>query len=148
MYVTQAVYDELQAELTDIEQVRKPQMASLLGSISAEIEPEDRTDATVEEQMELLERREAEIRNTLAAAEVVSKPTSTDTVGIGSTVTIDEDGIQHAYTIVGSVGADANRGWITTESPLGAGLIGHRRGDKVTIVAPDGPRMLRVVAIE
>jgi transcription elongation factor GreA len=148
VYVTQAVYDGLQAELTDIEQVRKPQVARLLGSLSSEIEPEDRSDATVEEQMELLERREAEIRDTLAAAEVVPKPKSNDIVAIGSTVTLDEDGTQHSYTIVGSVGADADRGWITTESPLGAGLFGHCRGDNVTIAAPSGPRMLTIVAIE
>src|SRR5690349_8209757 len=105
VYVTQAVYNQLQAELADIQQVRKPRLAQLLGSIGGEIEPEDRSDASLEEQMELLERREKELRETLDAAEIAPKPASRETVAVGSTVTVDEDGAEHAYTIVGSVGA-------------------------------------------
>src|SRR5579883_691886 len=146
--VTKAVYDELQAELADIQQVRKPRLAQLLGSISGEIEPEDRSDAWLEEQMELLERRENELRQTLDAAEIVPKPDSHEKVAIGSTITVDEDGARHTYTIVGSVGADADRGWITSESPLGAALLDRREGDRVTVATPSGPRVVTLLSIE
>ena len=147
IYLTEPVRAELEQELANIDQVEKPRVHQLLASVSAEIQPEDRADEQLEEQRERLERREIEIKETLAVAELVPPPTSHDTVEIGSTVTVNDGGDHPTYTIVGSVGADPQRGWITIESPLGAGLLGKRVGDTVRVAAPAGELALKVIAI-
>jgi len=148
VYLTEPVRGELEQELANIEQVEKPRVNRLLASVGSEIEPEDRADEQLEEQLERLERREIEIKEALAVAEIVRPPASHETVQIGSTVTVDEGGSRASYTIVGSLGADPQRGWITIESPLGAGLLGKRVGDTVLVAAPAGELTLKVVAVQ
>ncbi|MFI5267297.1 MAG: GreA/GreB family elongation factor [Chloroflexota bacterium] len=147
VYLTEPVRAELEEELTNIDQVEKPRVNRLLASMGAEIEPEDRADEHLEEQLDRLERREIEIKETLAVAELVRPPASHETVEIGSTVTVDEGGNRASYTIVGSVGADPQRGWITIESPLGAGLLGKRVGETICVDAPAGELAVKVVAV-
>lgn len=148
IYLTRPIRAQLQQELASIEEVERPRINRLLASMSAEIEPEDRADEHLEEQLERLTRREEEIRNTLANAELVTQPASTDVVAIGSTVTVDEGVTRQTYTLVGSVGADPERGWITSESPLGANLLGKRVGDVVRVPAPAGELAVRIVSIQ
>jgi len=83
----------------------------------------------------------------LAAAEIVGKSVSNQVVSMGSTVAVDDGGTRRTYTLVGSVGEDPERGWITNESPIAAALLGKRVGDSVAIVAPDGRRVVTVAAI-
>jgi transcription elongation factor GreA len=146
--ITPAVRDALLAEQATIEQARIPAAQHALASISAEVDQEDRADEDLEEQLEVLLRRQEEIREALANGQVVAKPPTNEVVGIGSTVTVHDDGAHQAYEIVGTIGADPERGWITTASPLGSALLGRRKGETVTLNAPDGQRLLTVVSIE
>jgi transcription elongation factor GreA len=148
MYMTEMVREELEAELETIEQVKKPRVSRLLGSIGDEIEEEDQADEDVQESMELLLRREAEIRDMLAAAEIVGKPVSNQAVAMGSAVAVDDSGTRRTYTLVGSVGEDPERGWITNESPIASALLGKRVGDSVAILAPEGRRLVTIAAID
>jgi transcription elongation factor GreA len=147
-YMTESVRQELEEELATIEQVKKPRVSRLLGSNGDEIEEEDQADEDVQESMELLVRREAEIRDMLAGAEIVRKPASSQVVAMGSTVAVDDSGTRRTYTLVGSIGEDPERGWITNDSPIAAALLGKRLGDSVAILAPDGRRVVTVTAID
>lgn len=55
-------------------------------------------------------------------------------VGMGSTVTVydEELGEELVWRIVGSNEADVVAGKISDQSPVGAALIGHRKGETVT----------------
>ncbi|MDB5085502.1 MAG: GreA/GreB family elongation factor [Bacilli bacterium] len=61
-------------------------------------------------------------------------------VSVGSVVEIREvpDGESEEYKIVGTAEADPMQGRISNESPIGSGLLGKKRGDKITIPAPGG----------
>jgi transcription elongation GreA/GreB family factor len=146
--MTPAVRDALVAEEATIEEVRIPAAQQALASISAEVDQEDRADEDLEEQLEVLLRRQVEIREALTNGEVVAKPATNEAVGIGSKVTVQDGGTHQTYAIVGTIGADSERGWITTASPLGAALLGRHKGETVTLDAPDGQRSVTVVAIE
>ena len=65
---------------------------------------------------------------------------STDTVTIGSKVTIYdvEEKEELVLQIVGSNEADPFHDKISNESPVGAGLLGKKKGKTVTIITPDG----------
>ena len=66
------------------------------------------------------------------AAQVITNPTSTDTVAFGSTVTFRrDDGRVQKYRIVGKDEADPKAGSISFVSPLARLLMGTAVGDEV-----------------
>jgi transcription elongation factor GreA len=72
-----------------------------------------------------------------------------DRVGLGSKVTVldvDKDE-QLNYKLVMSEEADAANGLISTNSPIGRGLLGKHVGDEVRISIPGGVRQLEIVKL-
>ena len=68
-------------------------------------------------------------------------------VRLGSTVTIEIDGDEETYTIVGAVEANPAEGRISNESPVGKALIGHSAGQAVTIQTPKTVLHARILSI-
>ncbi len=64
----------------------------------------------------------------------------TDVITIGSTFRLQKDGDNKSflYTLVGSEESDMSLGKISNLSPLGLALVGHKKGDSVTVSAPKG----------
>jgi len=72
-----------------------------------------------------------------------------DRVGLGSTVhvldvTKDEE---ITYKLVTSEEADATKGLISTNSPIGRGLIGKQVGDEVKVSIPGGSRTMEILKL-
>ncbi|WP_213736064.1 transcription elongation factor GreA [Bradyrhizobium sp. dw_411] len=77
-------------------------------------------------------------------AEVIAKPTSTDTVAFGSTVTFRrDDGRVQKYRIVGEDEADPKAGSISFVSPVARLLMGKAVGDVVEAAGQE----IEIVAI-
>jgi len=77
-------------------------------------------------------------------AQVISKPTSTDTVAFGSTVTFSRnDGRVQTYRIVGEDEADPKTGSISFVSPVAMFLLGKAVDDVVGV----GDQELEIIAI-
>jgi transcription elongation factor GreA len=68
--------------------------------------------------------------------------------GLGSRVTIELNGDETTWTLVGSTEADANAGRISTSSPVGSALLGATKGTEVTVRTPRGDVRYRVLAVE
>ena len=96
-------------------------------------------DAAKEEQSHN-ESRINEIRQILASATVVAAGSSANlAVSIGTTVELeDPKGKKTSFTIVGTTETNSLEHKISNESPVGAALIGHKKGDEVEVVAPSG----------
>ena len=66
-------------------------------------------------------------------------------------VTIDlvaaKDGETVEYVIVGSAEAAPGEGRISNESPVGKALLGHKKGDTVSVSAPKGAIQMKVLAV-
>ena len=77
----------------------------------------------------MMEARIAEIGRILSEATVVEAPKRSSKVTIGSTVTVDMGGRERVFTIVGGAEADVAAGKISNESPVGAALLGNKKGD-------------------
>lgn len=73
----------------------------------------------------------------------------TETVSVGSTVTVENLDMKKEMTfqIVGSAESNPKENRISNESPVGAGILGHKQGDEVDVQAPGGVVRLRIVAI-
>lgn len=72
-----------------------------------------------------------------------------DRVGLGSRVVVlDQDKDEEiTYKIVASEEADAANGLISTNSPIGRGLLGKMVGDEVSISIPSGKRRMEILEL-
>lgn len=76
----------------------------------------------------------------IRSAQIIDDSSKADEVGMNNTVTVlfEEDGSVEQYKIVTTVRGDSLHGLISIESPLGSALMGHREGDRVSVVvSPD-----------
>jgi len=70
-------------------------------------------------------------------------------VGFGSTVHLRDSntGQPVVYQLVMPEDADAERGWISTASPIGRALLNKEEGDEVQVSAPNGTRAFEVTRL-
>ncbi len=76
----------------------------------------------------------------LKNATIISDDSDEDEVGLDNTVTVcfeDEDE-EETYRIVTSIRGNSLAGLISTESPLGKALLGHKVGDRVLVETDAG----------
>lgn len=76
----------------------------------------------------------------IRTAVVVSEESNEDEVGMNNTVEVyfEEDDMTETYKIVTTVRMNALQGLISTESPLGKALLGHKKGDRVEVQVKPG----------
>lgn len=99
----------------------------------------------------MLEARIYALEEKLRGATVIdSGAVSTDTVGVGTKVTLQdmERGEVVQYAIVGSAEADPTDHKLSNESPVGRAILGRKPGEKVTVAVPQGSKKFKVLAIE
>lgn len=72
-----------------------------------------------------------------------------DRVGLGSEVVVlDLDrSEQITYRLVTSEESDVTKGWISTSSPIGRGLLGKEVGDVVKFQSPGGVREMEILKL-
>jgi transcription elongation factor GreA len=71
-----------------------------------------------------------------------------DKAGFGSTVTLKEpSGTQIVYQLVMPEDADAEKGLISTASPIGRALLNKEAGDDVAVTTPAGARKFEIVKL-
>src|SRR5215475_1390850 len=81
-------------------------------------------------------------------AVVREPPSDPDRVFFGAYVTLeDEHGDQRTYRIVGGDESDADKGWISIDSPVARACLGKRCDDAVTVRAPRGEIEYTILAV-
>ncbi len=69
-------------------------------------------------------------------------------VGFGSTVTLQEEkGNTVSYQLVMPEDADAEKGWISTASPIGRALLNREEGDEIEVRTPNGTRRFEITRL-
>ena len=77
-----------------------------------------------------------------------SAPSNVVTIGCKVTVGNPAGAVMGTYKIVGSLESDPMNGIISEESPFGKALVGAKEGDTVTVEAPSGSIVYKVLKIE
>jgi transcription elongation factor GreA len=96
----------------------------------------------VESRISMLQKRVAEIA--LIQVDRIPK----DRAGFGSTLdVIDANGEKKTFQLVMPEDADAEKGMISTTSPIGRALINREPGDTVKVVTPGGAREFEIVKL-
>ncbi len=149
IYLTPEGAEELRRELDTLLTIRRPELAKKLKEAVAEGDLKENADYhDAKEQQAFLEGRIQYVENVLRTATIISKGAS-DIVRLGSVVTIIEDGedSEETYSIVGAAEANPREGKISHESPIGAALLGHKKGDKVKAKTPGGEITFKIKLI-
>jgi transcription elongation factor GreA len=139
VYLTVEGLAKLKTELNHLITSERPRVAARIhdakldGDITENAEYED-----AKQEQSFLEGRIATLEAQLKNAVVIEPSGNGDRVGIGSKVVIKGDEGEETLTIVGSAEAAPREGRISNESPVGAALMGRRKGDKVVVQAPAG----------
>lgn len=148
-YLSKEKHDELSKELEFLMHIRRKEIAEALeaakslGDLSENAEYHSAREAQAD-----VEDRITALEETLKNAVIVGGKHKTDTVGIGSVVTVRRGSDTKTYTIVGSEETDVALGKISNKSPLGEGMIGKGRGDRFTCVTPSGERECEILEIK
>ncbi|MBI5405500.1 transcription elongation factor GreA [Candidatus Kaiserbacteria bacterium] len=139
--VSQEKFDEMIQELEHLKTVRRTEIARSLeyarslGDLSENAEYQEARDlqAATEERVKKLEEL-------LKHTTIISEGKKKSEVGFSSKVSIRKEGSAevHEYTIVGSEEADMRVKKLSHVSPLGAALMGKKRGDVFTFSTPSG----------
>lgn len=136
---------QLEEELNYLENDKRAEVGERIkvarefGDISENSEYDD-----AKNEQGMVEARIAEISHILSEATVVNTPKRSNKVNIGSTVTVEMAGKERVFTIVGAAESDVASNKISNESPVGAVLIGSKKGDHVEALGPTG----RVIEME
>lgn len=71
----------------------------------------------------------------IKTAEIISDESKEDEVGVNNTVEVsfEEDGTIESYKIVTTMRGNSLEGLVSTESPIGKALLGHKVGDRVCV---------------
>lgn len=99
------------------------------------------------EEFESNERRIAELTDLIDNAKII-KRTSHNSVGLGNKVTVEVEGKERSYTIVGESEANPIDNKVSAETPLGKALIGKKVGQSFSIELPLGTQALKILNIE
>ena len=100
----------------------------------------------------MLEKQIADLEEKLSVARIIDeKSVDTDVVNVGTLVHVKDQKTDKStkFRLVGSAEADPSENKLSNESPVGRALIGHKRGETVTVPVPRGPaRKLKITKIE
>jgi transcription elongation factor GreA len=142
-HLTQAQKEQLEAELAELEGPKRKEVVQAIASARSfgDLSENFEYHAAKNEQG-LLESRIRRLRDRLNRAVIVDETKrSSDTVGVGSSVEIEDEQGEKMQVEISSVGG------VSPDSPVGQALMGRKVGDEVTIDAPRGSWRARIVSV-
>ena len=150
--LTESGLKKLQEQLDYLVSVRRNEISEQIAiargfsdlSENAEYDEAKKEQAKVEEE---ITRLQATIRT---ATVVADDEITTERVSIGTIVRVKDldENETYEYAIVGANEADPTVDKISNESPVGAGLLGAKRNQTVTIAIPAGIIRYKVLSIK
>ena len=149
IYLTEEGLNELKKELDYLKLEKRPEVinalkdARALGDLSENAE----YDAARSEQAST-EARIKELEKMLENVEIISD-VKTDAVALGTKVKLEYVGDDETdeFSIVGSKEADPFSNKISNESPIAQAILGHKVGDIVNVISPNGEYQVKVIEI-
>jgi transcription elongation factor GreA len=138
----------LEAELHELLSVRRPAVIERVHDAQADGDIDD--SGSLEEakdELAQIDGRVREIENMIRHASIIADHVD-GTIHLGSHIVVREDaGDELNWLIVGSAEANSRSGKISSESLVGAALLGRKQGDIVVVRAPDGETTYTIVQV-
>jgi transcription elongation factor GreA len=144
---------DLKAKIEHLSTARRREVAARIkearefGDIAENSEYDD-----AKNEQAMLEKQISDLEEKLRSARVIDKKSiDTDQVNVGVMVHVKDQKTDKSskFHIVGSAEANPSEFKLSNESPVGKALIGHKRGEIVSVPVPRGPaRKLKITKIE
>jgi len=145
-HMTQQKFDELQAQLTRLLRAR-PEAANEVKRLAEMGDfSENAAYQLAKGRLRGLNQRIMEIEDHLKHSEIIY-PATSGIIQLGSTVTVEREGKQQTFHILGPTETNPVRGIISHKSPLGTALLGKQEGDTVRFTTGSGEHTVRVVQV-
>jgi transcription elongation factor GreA len=147
--ISQEGLDELKTELKTLKKQRKEitervKIAKEQGDLKENAEYH-----IALEEMDKNDARTAELEEYIRNAEVFTKSSSNQFVGVGSKVTIKSSVFgEKTFQIVSSAEADPSLGKLSSESPLGSAFMHKSSGEEFEVQTPGGVSKYKILKIE
>ena len=149
-YMTQEGYEAAKKQLEYLQTVKRAEIVERIAEARShgDLSENAEYDAARNEQA-ANEGEIAELDYKVKNAVIIEETDDNSVVHIGSAVTVyDEEMAEEVtYTIMGTTEVDAMRNIVSNESPVGAALLGHKKGERVTVKAPESSYILKIVKI-
>lgn len=148
-YLTREGADRLRAELAELKGPRRNELAQRLRTAIQQGDLSENADySKAKEDQGFLEGRIQELEALLGRAVIISAPSNSGVIAVGSTVLLREKGREPVkYFLVGAQEADPRNGRISNESPIGRALLGHKAGETVEAATPAGKLIFEIVEV-
>lgn len=150
-YITPQGARALKAELKHLWGSKRREVVKALSAAAAEGDRSENAEYTYrKKQLGEIDRRIRYISKRLDVIEVVDRlPADTASVRFGAVVTLnDSAGALHRYRVVGADETDAEKSWISIDSPVARQLLGRKVGDRIKVELPAGAQQFTVLEIE
>ncbi len=148
-YLSKEKYETLKEELNYLKTIERKKIAEnleyakSLGDLSENAEYHEARDKQAD-----VEDRITELEEIIKYGKIITSHRA-DKVEVGTTVVTKRDnGNEEKFAIVGAEEADMLLGKISHESPLGAALLGHKKGDVVAVTTPKGEIKYKILDIQ
>lgn len=150
-YITPAGFARLRAELMALLDDERPKVVETVSWAAKNGDRSENGDYLYgKKRLREIDRRIRFLTKRIEIAEVAD-PTAhhgSDQVFFGATVTYAlPDGVERTITIKGIDEADNLQGEVSWIAPIARALLKAREGDEVTLVTPQGPQTIEVVAV-
>ncbi len=143
-------YEQITAELKAL-RAERPQIVDAIEEARAHGDLSENAEYhAAKERQGQVEAQIADLEDRVSRAQIIDPTTlSGDRIVFGATVTLlDDQEKPIKYQIVGQTEADAKKGRISYNSPLGRALIGKKVEDEIEVTVPSGDRFYLVQNIE
>lgn len=149
-YLTQNKFDELKKELVELKEETIPMIAKKIDSAKQMGDLSENAEYhAAREEMAWAQSRSKELDYILNTAEIIpTEGINSETVSVGSNITVQINGENREYTIVGAQEADPLSRRISNESPLGEAFLGKSKGDVVKVEVPSGVQEYKILEIK
>ena len=149
--MSQESLDKIKEELDYLETVRTKEVAEQIKEARSfgDLSENSEYDEAKTEQGKLYSRI-AELKDLIENAQIDNSTAMAGTIGHGSHVKVRdlEDDSVTEYQIVGSQDANPMLGRVSSDSPFGMALLGHKAGDEITVEAPVGQLKYAILEIK
>ena len=136
-YLTKEGLEKIKKEYRDLRNLR---LAKTNGEAPKIFESEDLNPEymSFQEDLSFLESRIVELEYILKNTLLIRPPAGKrqNIIDLGAKVTVEVSNQIDEFTIVGSLEADPALGKISNESPVGQALLGHRKGEEISVSSP------------
>lgn len=148
-YITKEGLEKLKKEL---EQLKKEERAKIANELKEAISFGDLSENAAydeaKENQAFIEGKISELEKLISSAKIINKQDNNGWVQVGSMVTLQSDGKEETYEIVGEEEANPLEKRLSFKSPLGHSLLNKPKGAQVEINTPKGTTKYKIVKID